>query len=140
MMLLACAITQRYSNPTNNRLRTSSSTRNQVVVQVDRVNIQSRNVGNEGRFARRSYNTQEELVESNNVQKETRNGNDSKYFMEHMLLAKKVEDGVILFDEQNGFLLVDAAQMEEIEELSANIYMMARIQQTDCNIPRFMTL
>ncbi|GJZ01124.1 hypothetical protein Tco_0519085 [Tanacetum coccineum] len=28
MMLLACAITQRYSTPTNNRLRTSSNTRN----------------------------------------------------------------------------------------------------------------
>nr|GEW86879.1 hypothetical protein [Tanacetum cinerariifolium] len=37
MMLLTRAITQRYSTPTNNRLRTSSNTRNQVVIQDGRV-------------------------------------------------------------------------------------------------------
>ncbi|GJT05435.1 retrovirus-related pol polyprotein from transposon TNT 1-94 [Tanacetum coccineum] len=42
---------------------------------------------------------------------------DSKYFIEQMLLAKKDEDEVILFNEQNDFLLEDAAKMEEIEEL-----------------------
>ncbi|GJY91522.1 gag-pol polyprotein, partial [Tanacetum coccineum] len=126
MMLYAREITQRYSTPTNNRLCTSSNTSNQAVVQADRVNIQSKNVGNGGRIARRSYNTQEAYFESSNVQKETRNvqrilrtsssGNatnvqcyncdakghyardclkprvqDSKYFMEQMLLAKKDE-------------------------------------------------
>nr|GFC78761.1 hypothetical protein [Tanacetum cinerariifolium] len=45
-----------------------------------------------------------------------------------MLLAKKDEVGVILSNEQNDFLLADALQMEELEELSANICMMARIQ------------
>ncbi|GJT33300.1 hypothetical protein Tco_0923719 [Tanacetum coccineum] len=45
MMLLARAITQRYSTPTNNRLRTSSSIRNQAVIQDGRVDIQSKNVG-----------------------------------------------------------------------------------------------
>ncbi|GJS57941.1 hypothetical protein Tco_0652725 [Tanacetum coccineum] len=45
MMLLARAITQRFSNLTNNRLRTSSNTRNQAIVQADRVNIQRRNSG-----------------------------------------------------------------------------------------------
>ncbi|GJX79389.1 hypothetical protein Tco_0327538 [Tanacetum coccineum] len=54
---------------------------------------------------------------------------DSKYFMEQILFVKKDEVGVILSYEQNDFLLADAAQMEEIEELSANICMMARIQQ-----------
>ncbi|GJZ92880.1 hypothetical protein Tco_0664945 [Tanacetum coccineum] len=62
LMLLARAITQRYSTPTNNLLRSSSNTRNQVVVQADRVNIQSRNVVNDGRITRRSYNVQEESV------------------------------------------------------------------------------
>ncbi|GJT94172.1 hypothetical protein Tco_1083017 [Tanacetum coccineum] len=46
MLLLAKAITQNFSNPTNNRLRASSNTRNQAVIQSDRVNIQSRNSGN----------------------------------------------------------------------------------------------
>ncbi|GJV69748.1 hypothetical protein Tco_1485257 [Tanacetum coccineum] len=53
---------------------------------------------------------------------------DSKYFMEQMLLAKQDEAGVLLTDEQNDFLFADASRMEEIEELSANICLMARIQ------------
>ncbi|GJX26696.1 copia protein [Tanacetum coccineum] len=140
------------STPTNNRLRSSSNTRNKAVVQADRVNIQSRNVGNDGRIVRHSYNVQEEIVEGSNVQKESENvkrnlrtsssGNvtnvhcyncnekghyarnypkprvqDSKYYMEQMLLAKKEEAGVTLSNEQNDFLLADAAQMEEVEEL-----------------------
>ncbi|GJW12316.1 hypothetical protein Tco_1578143 [Tanacetum coccineum] len=62
MLLLAKAITQNFSNPTNNHLRASSNTRNQAVVQGDRVNIQSRNSGNVGRNNRRAY-VQEEVVE-----------------------------------------------------------------------------
>ncbi|GKB18890.1 integrase, catalytic region, zinc finger, CCHC-type containing protein [Tanacetum coccineum] len=167
MLLLAKAITQNFSNPTNNRLRASSNTRNQAVVQGDRVNIQSKNSGNVGRNNRRAY-VQEEVVEGRNATNETANvqrivrtptpGNistgqcyncggkghyarnypkprvrDSKYFMEQMLLAKQDEAGVILTDEQNDFLFADASRMEEIEELSANICLMARIQPADQN-------
>ncbi|GJR15174.1 retrovirus-related pol polyprotein from transposon TNT 1-94 [Tanacetum coccineum] len=165
MLLLARAITQKFSTPTNNRLRTSSNTRNQAIIQGDRVNIQSRNSGNAGRNNRRAY-VQEEIVEGSNAPNETGNvqrtlrtsssGNtstvqcyncsgkghyarncpkprvrDSKYFMEQMLLAKQDEAGVILTDEQNDFLFADASRMEEIEELSANICLMARIQPAD---------
>ncbi|GJX06972.1 hypothetical protein Tco_0194904 [Tanacetum coccineum] len=114
-MLLSSAITQR-STPINNRLRTSSNTRNQSVVQADRVNIQSRNVGNGGRFSRMSSNTQGEFVESHYARECPKpRVRDSKYFMEQMLLAKKGEAGVILSNEHNDFL-VDVAQMEELEE------------------------
>nr|GEV71040.1 retrovirus-related Pol polyprotein from transposon TNT 1-94 [Tanacetum cinerariifolium] len=162
MLLLARAITQNFSNPTNNHLRTSSNTRNQAVIQGDRVNIQSRNSGNAERNNRRAY-VQEEVVEgsneSGNVQRTLRNsssGNtstvqcynysgkghyarncpkprvrDSKYFMEQMLLAKQDEAGVILTDEQNDFLFVDASRMEEIEDLGGNICLMDRIQPTN---------
>ncbi|GJT08208.1 hypothetical protein Tco_0842670 [Tanacetum coccineum] len=41
------------------------------------------------------------------------------------------EAGVILTDEQNDFLFADASRMEEIEELNANICLMARIQPAD---------
>ncbi|GJR06165.1 integrase, catalytic region, zinc finger, CCHC-type containing protein [Tanacetum coccineum] len=165
MLLLARAITQKFSTPTNNHLRTSSNTRNQAIIQGDMVNIQSRNSGNAGRNNRRAY-VQEEIVEGSNAPNETGNvqrtlrtsssGNtstvqcyncsgkghyarncpkprvrDSKYFMEQMLLAKQDEAGVILTDEQNDFLFADASRMEEIEELSANICLMARIQPAD---------
>ncbi|GJY35571.1 integrase, catalytic region, zinc finger, CCHC-type containing protein, partial [Tanacetum coccineum] len=45
---------------------------NQVIIQGDRVNIQSRNSGNTGRNGRRAY-VQEEVVEGMNAPKETRN-------------------------------------------------------------------
>ncbi|GJW49504.1 hypothetical protein Tco_0090855 [Tanacetum coccineum] len=48
IMLLARAITQRYSTPTNNRLRTSSNTMNQAVIHDGWVDIQSKNVGYAG--------------------------------------------------------------------------------------------
>nr|GFD05196.1 hypothetical protein [Tanacetum cinerariifolium] len=51
----------------------------------------------------------------------------SKYFMELILLAKQDDAGVTLTDEQNDFLVADATRMEEIEELNANICLMAGI-------------
>ncbi|GKB70767.1 hypothetical protein Tco_0932179, partial [Tanacetum coccineum] len=134
MLLLAKAITQNLSNPTNNRLRASSNTRNQAVVQGDRVNIQSRNSGNVGRNNRRAY-VQGEVVEGMNATNETANPrvHDSKNFMEKLLLAKQDEAGGILTDEQNDFIFADASRMEEIEELSANICLMAIIQPADQN-------
>ncbi|GKB40271.1 hypothetical protein Tco_0885213 [Tanacetum coccineum] len=57
--------------------------------------------------------------------------------MEQMLLAKHDEAGVNLTDEQNDFLLVDALQMKEIEELSANICLMVRIQPATLNMMKY---
>ncbi|GJT90836.1 hypothetical protein Tco_1079681 [Tanacetum coccineum] len=101
MLLIARAITQNFSNPTNYHFRTSSNTKNQAIIQGDRVNIQSRNSAKSLGF---------------------------KVFLEQMLLAKQDEAGVILTDENKDFLFADASRMEEIEELSANICLMARIQ------------
>nr|GEU36185.1 hypothetical protein [Tanacetum cinerariifolium] len=56
-----------------------------------------------------------------------------KRFMEQMLLAKKDEAGVILSNEHNDFLLMDASEIEELDDLSANICMMAIILQVDKN-------
>ncbi|GJR97790.1 hypothetical protein Tco_0269964 [Tanacetum coccineum] len=72
MLLLIKAITQNFSNPTNNRLRASSNTRNQAIIQGDSVNIQSRNSGNTRRNIRRAY-VQEEVVEGMNAPNETGN-------------------------------------------------------------------
>ncbi|GKD36940.1 gag-pol polyprotein [Tanacetum coccineum] len=125
MILLARAIIQRFSNPTNNRLRSSSNTRNQAVMQADRVNIQRKNVGNDGRSARRLYNVQEDTTEGSNCYNCNEKGHyarkcpkpkvqDSKYFMEQMLLAKKDKARVILSNEQNDFLLTDVVQINII--------------------------
>ncbi|GJY97553.1 hypothetical protein Tco_0514463 [Tanacetum coccineum] len=138
MILLARAITQNFSNPTNNRLCTSSNTRNQAIVQGERVNIQSKNSGNYGRNTRRSY-VQEEVIESNNVQNDTENiqrtlrtaSSGAVANVQCYNYSEKGHYALILTDEQNDFLFDDASRMEEIEELSANIYLMVRIQPTN---------
>ncbi|GJS01829.1 hypothetical protein Tco_0318337 [Tanacetum coccineum] len=45
MMLLARAFTQQYSIPTNNRLGTSSNTRNQTYVQGGRIDVHGKSIG-----------------------------------------------------------------------------------------------
>ncbi|GKG35559.1 retrovirus-related pol polyprotein from transposon TNT 1-94, partial [Tanacetum coccineum] len=72
MLLLATAITQNFSNQTNNRLRALSNTRNQAIAQGDRVNIQRRNFGNVGRNNQRAY-VQREVIEGMNATNETAN-------------------------------------------------------------------
>ncbi|GJX92345.1 retrovirus-related pol polyprotein from transposon TNT 1-94 [Tanacetum coccineum] len=129
MLLLARAITQNFSNPTNNRLRTSSNTRNQAIIQGDRVNIQSRNSGNTGRNTRRAY-VQEEVVEGSNAQNETGNvqrtlrtsssGNTSTVQCYNC-------SGKGHYARNCPKPRVHASRMEEIEELSANICLMVRI-------------
>ncbi|GJX57796.1 hypothetical protein Tco_0287693 [Tanacetum coccineum] len=98
----------------------------------DRVNIQSKNSGNDGRNTRRTY-VQEEVSENTNVQNDAgiiqRNLRiASTGTVANMLLAKQDEVGFILTDEQNDFFFSDASWMEEIKELSENICLMVIIQ------------
>ncbi|GJU45518.1 integrase, catalytic region, zinc finger, CCHC-type containing protein [Tanacetum coccineum] len=133
MLLLAKSITQNFSNPTNNRLRASSNTRNQAIIQGDRVNIQSRNSGNTGRNNRRAY-VQEEVVEGMNAPNETGNvqrtlrtpssGNTSTVQCYNC-------SGKGHYARNCPKPRVRDSKMEEIEELSANICLMARIQPAD---------
>nr|GEV18640.1 hypothetical protein [Tanacetum cinerariifolium] len=84
------------------------------------------NSGNAGRNNRRAY-VQEEVVkgsnETANFQRTLRNSSSGN--------TSTDEAGVILTDEQNDFLFADALRIEEIEDLSANICLMARIQPTN---------
>nr|GEV58015.1 hypothetical protein [Tanacetum cinerariifolium] len=137
MILLAREITQRFSNPTNNRLRTSSNTKNKTIFQAVRVHIQSRNSGNDGRNTRRSY-VQEEVIEGNNVYNDAGNIHRTLRITYSGTVANVQcyncsEKGVTLTDEHNDFLFVDVTRREEIEELSANICLMAIIQPTNIN-------
>ncbi|GJZ72230.1 hypothetical protein Tco_0636081 [Tanacetum coccineum] len=134
MMLLARAITQKFSTPTNNHLRTSLNTRNQVVIQDGLVDIQTQNAGyggNGNRNAGRQNRNQafnagtEKNDETNQIKPRVR---DAKYFREKMLLAMKDEAGSNLNDEENDFMLDNSDRVKTMEELTAAVMSMARIQ------------
>ncbi|GJY33971.1 retrovirus-related pol polyprotein from transposon TNT 1-94 [Tanacetum coccineum] len=142
MMLLARAITQKFSTPTNNCLCTSSNTINQAVIQDGRVDIQTKNAsydGNGNRNAGRKnknqafncYNCNEKGLYARDCQKPR--VHDAKYFREQMLLAIKDEVGSNLKDEENDFMLNNSYGDETLEELTVAVMMMARIQPTDGN-------
>ncbi|GJU36159.1 retrovirus-related pol polyprotein from transposon TNT 1-94 [Tanacetum coccineum] len=74
MMLLARAISRKFSPPTNNRLRMSSNIKNQVVVQDGRVDIQTKNAGyggiankNMGKNKNQMFNAGNASNESNQI-------------------------------------------------------------------------
>ncbi|GJW52904.1 retrovirus-related pol polyprotein from transposon TNT 1-94 [Tanacetum coccineum] len=58
---------------------------------------------------------------------------DAKYFREQMLLAMKDEAGSNLSNSENDFMLDPTYDEDEIEELTAAVMMMARIQPADTN-------
>ncbi|GJS31629.1 hypothetical protein Tco_0492249 [Tanacetum coccineum] len=115
MMLLARAITQKFSTPTNNRLRTSSNTRNQAVVQDGRVDIQTKNAcyggngnTNAGRQNRnQTFNAGNENDNSNQIMKPEATSND--------------------------FMLDNSYGEETMEELIVLVILMDRIQPADGN-------
>nr|GEU29501.1 hypothetical protein [Tanacetum cinerariifolium] len=110
MMILTRAITQQSSTPSNNYVRTSSSMKNQAYVQDGWVDIQGKCSG--GHYARDCSKLR--------VQ-------DSKYFIEHMLLAAKDEAGVHLDEVENDFMLIRANGDDQLKELNALVIMMARL-------------
>ncbi|GJV18235.1 hypothetical protein Tco_1363558 [Tanacetum coccineum] len=108
MLLLAKAITQNFSNPTNNRLRASSNAEiKQSFKATDEYSKQE--FWYTGRNNRRAYAILQQFNATTHGKGHyARNCpkprvRDSKYFMEQMLLAKQDEAGVILTDEQNDF-------------------------------------
>ncbi|GJW96072.1 hypothetical protein Tco_0177880 [Tanacetum coccineum] len=110
-----------FSTPTNNRLRVSSKTRNQVVVQDGRVDIQTKNASyggnankNAGRNRTQGFNAGNTGHYAHECQKPK--VCDAKYFREQMLLAMKDEVGSNLSNEENDFML-DTSYGEDLEEL-----------------------
>ncbi|GKA02588.1 hypothetical protein Tco_0675369 [Tanacetum coccineum] len=101
MMLLARAITQRYSTLTNNRLRTSSNARN----------ILSSDKG----WYRLTLQRKKLLC----------------WEWEQMLLAMKDKSRGNLNEEENDFMLDNHYGDDSLEELNAAVILMARIQPTD---------
>ncbi|GKE05730.1 retrovirus-related pol polyprotein from transposon TNT 1-94 [Tanacetum coccineum] len=138
MMLLALAVTQKFSRPTNNRYGgngnknarrqnlnqafnagTGNDEKNQIVQRVPRTestpgkaNVQCYNCNEKGHYA---HDCQKLRV------------HDSKYFREHMLLSMKDEPGSNLSNEENDFLLDNSYKEETMEELTVAVMLMARI-------------
>ncbi|GJZ33646.1 hypothetical protein Tco_0579082 [Tanacetum coccineum] len=149
MMLLAQAITQKFSTPTNNRLRTSSNTRNQAVIQDGRVDIQTKNAGyggNGNRNSRRQNRNQafnagngnddtNQIVQCVPRTKSTlRKANFQCYICnEKGHYARDYEASSNLKDEENDFMLDNSYGDDTLEELTAVVIMMARIQPVDDN-------
>ncbi|GJU78017.1 hypothetical protein Tco_1275087 [Tanacetum coccineum] len=132
MILIARAITQCFSNPTNNRLHTSSNTRNHEINDVGKHQRTLRPTSSRTAFDMSMLLLQEKghLLVLSSMQEVRDLQMD---FQEQMLLAKHDEAGVILTNEHNDFLFADASRMEEIEKISANICLMARIQPANFN-------
>ncbi|GJR54864.1 putative ribonuclease H-like domain-containing protein [Tanacetum coccineum] len=104
---------------------TGNDERNQIVQRVPRTestpgkaNVQCYNCNEKGHYA---HDSQKPRV------------HDSKYFREHMLLAMKDEAGSNLSNEENDFLLDNSYKEETMEELTAAVMLMARIQPADGN-------
>ncbi|GJR66669.1 hypothetical protein Tco_0012734 [Tanacetum coccineum] len=139
MMLLARAITQKFSTPTNNHLRTSLNTRNPTVVQDGRVDIQTKNTSYGG-------NGNKNVGRQNRNQAfNAGNGNDdNNQIVQHVprtesapgkanVQSMKDEAGSNLNNKENDFMLDNSYGEEIIEELTAEVMLMARIQPADGN-------
>ncbi|GJW56540.1 hypothetical protein Tco_0103271 [Tanacetum coccineum] len=124
MILLAQEITQKFSTTTNNRLHTSSNTKNQAVIHDGRVDIQTKNVGyggngnkNVGRQNRnQAANAGNGLVQQNDDRNQI--VQRVPQTEEQILLAMK--------DEARGNL-----NDETLKELTDAVIMMVRIQPAD---------
>ncbi|GKE05940.1 hypothetical protein Tco_1397958 [Tanacetum coccineum] len=157
MMLLARAITQKFSTPTNTRLRTSSNTKDQAVECREKKNRNQafnfkngnddnnqivqrvpRTDSNPGKANVQFYNCNEKGHYASDYQKPR--VCDAKYFREQMLLAMKDEAGSNLKDKENDFLLDKSYREETMEELTAAIMLMARIQPADVSHVKCKTI
>ncbi|GKA56866.1 hypothetical protein Tco_0755938, partial [Tanacetum coccineum] len=128
MMLLARAITQHFSTPTNNRLRTSSNTRNQAYVQDGRVDIQGKISGTAaGNDIVQTTNGNTEIIQRNL----RTTINVGKAPSVQCYSFAKDEDGIHLDDEENYFMLTSAFGDDQLEGLNALVIKMAHLQPAD---------
>ncbi|GJW55562.1 retrovirus-related pol polyprotein from transposon TNT 1-94 [Tanacetum coccineum] len=146
MMLLARAISQKFSSPTNNRLCMSSNTKNQAVVQDGQVDIQTKNAGyggnankNAGRNRNQIFNVGNGSDESNQIVQYVQRTNSTPS-KTNVQCYNCNEKGHYARDsrshhnnEKNDFMLDTAYGEESLDELTASVMLMARLQPADRN-------
>ncbi|GJY04179.1 reverse transcriptase domain-containing protein [Tanacetum coccineum] len=130
MILLARAISQKFSSPTNNR--NASDETNKIVQRVRRTdstpskaNVQCYNCNEKGHYA---CDCQKPKV------------HNAKYFREQMLLAMKDEARIHLSNKENDFMLDNAYGEELLDGLTASVMLMARLQpavETTDTVPSY---
>ncbi|GKB23002.1 retrovirus-related pol polyprotein from transposon TNT 1-94 [Tanacetum coccineum] len=140
MMLLARAITQNFSTPTNNRYggngnkNVGSQSRNQAFNVGNGINDNNQISQTESTLGKANvqcYNGNEKGHYASDCQKPR--VHDAKYFREQMLLAMKDEAGSNLNNKENDFMLDTSYSEETMKELSVVVMLMARIQPADGN-------
>ncbi|GJZ41525.1 hypothetical protein Tco_0588411, partial [Tanacetum coccineum] len=129
-----------FSSPTNNLLRVYSNIKNQAVIQDGRVDIQTKNAGyggaankNMGRNRNQMFNAGNASDESNQIVQSIprTDSTTSKANVEQMLLAMKDEVGSHLNNKKNDFMLDNAYGEESLDEFTASVMLMARLQPAD---------
>nr|GEW12107.1 hypothetical protein [Tanacetum cinerariifolium] len=144
MMLLARAITQKFSIPNNNRLRYGGNgnrnvgrqNRNQAFNEVNR-NDESNQIiqrvpqteSNPGKENVHCYNCSEKCHYARDCKKPR--VRDAKYFREQMLLAMKDEAKSNLKDEENDFML-DNSYGDETFEINASNKVHEQVNHVKC--------
>ncbi|GKA25792.1 hypothetical protein Tco_0711901 [Tanacetum coccineum] len=109
----------------NNQLRTSSNARNNATVQDGRVVVQDvrgrYNANNQGRPFQR--NNARGNVVAGNAGGQNRDGNDSDYFKDKMLLMNAHENGAVLDEEQLLFLAGEHVTNfdDDMDDLALNV-------------------
>nr|GEV48001.1 hypothetical protein [Tanacetum cinerariifolium] len=122
-------ITQKLSTPTNNRLHNSSNTRNQVVVQDGRVDIQTKNAGYGGNANKNAWRqNKNQVFNAGNKSRYAYECQkpkvcDAKYFREQMLVTMKDEPGSSLTNKENDFILDSSYGEDTLEKLTAAVIM-----------------
>ncbi|GJY24948.1 retrovirus-related pol polyprotein from transposon TNT 1-94 [Tanacetum coccineum] len=144
MMLLARAITQKFSTPTNKRLRYDGNgnrnagrqNKNQAFNEGNRndesnqiVQRVPRTKSNSGKANVQCYNCNEKGHYTRDCPKPR--VRDAKYFKEQMLLAMKDEAESNLNDEENDFMLDNSFRDETLEELTATLVKKAFKERED---------
>ncbi|GKC46338.1 integrase, catalytic region, zinc finger, CCHC-type containing protein [Tanacetum coccineum] len=146
MILLSRAIIQRFSNPTNNCLRTSSNTRNQAIVQGTAANVQCYNCSEKGHYARNYPKPRvwDSKIQPTNFDSDEGPSYDSAFLSEYPKQPKIINntigddqiDNNIIFDEPNGDVNSGNVEYDNniqesyaLEQLARNAYKEAEKQQ-----------